>query len=66
MNPAWKRRQRHAYARKILEACTGPTGPRKALRIAYSVAWRILAGAACLAGGFCVGTILAALIEAQR
>lgn len=56
MNPTWKRSQRRAYARKCLAACTGTAEPRKALRIAYSVAWRILAGVACLIGGFYVGT----------
>lgn len=48
MNPAWNARQRRAYARTCLEAATGPIPQRKALRVAYSVAWRILAGVLCL------------------
>lgn len=42
------------------------TRPRKALRAAYSVAWWILAGVLCLAGGFYLGTIANVALNASQ
>lgn len=54
MNPAWKRRTRRVYARKVLEACTGPIEPRKTFRVRW----------ADLAASIGAGVIIAAYLLA--